>query len=82
MAISLPRTNFISSGFNFKIMQTDTTKDMLRVILQYLLSFKLKRVFVLISLRSWRYCVLVEWDLAAEPPRAAKPREIPPAREP
>ena len=21
----------------------------------------------LISLRSWRYCVVVEWDLAAEP---------------
>ena len=34
------------------------------------------------SLRSWRYCVVVEWDLAAEPSRAAKPREIPPAREP
>ena len=30
------------------------------------------------SLRSWRYCVVVEWDLAAEPSRAAKPREIPP----
>ena len=34
------------------------------------------------SLRSWRYCVVVEWDLTAEPSRAAKPREIPPAREP
>ena len=29
-----------------------------------------------ISLSSWRYCVLGEWDLAAEPPRAVKPREI------
>ena len=28
------------------------------------------------SLRSWRYCVLGEVDLAAEPPRAVKPREI------
>ena len=28
------------------------------------------------SLRSWRYCVLVEWDLAAGPPLAAKAREI------
>ena len=32
------------------------------------------------SLRSWRYCVVVEWDLAAEPSRAAKPREIQPPR--
>ena len=35
-----------------------------------------------ISLRSWRYCVVVEWDLTAKPSRAAKPREIPLAREP
>ena len=49
MAISPPRTNVISSGFNFKIMQTDTAKDILRFISRYLLSFKLKRVFVLIE---------------------------------
>ena len=29
---------------------------------------------LVLSLRSWRYCVVVEWDLAAEPSRAAKPR--------
>ena len=44
------------------------------------------------SLRSWRYCVVVkrdlaaeplyEYDLMAEPSRAAKPREILPARGP
>ena len=34
------------------------------------------------SLRRWWYCVVVEWDLTAEPSRAAKLREIPPAREP
>ena len=28
-------------------------------------------------LRSWRYCVVVGWDLAAELSPAAKPREIP-----
>ena len=49
MAILPPRTNVISSGFNFKIMKTGTAKDMLRVISRYLLSFKLKRVFVLIE---------------------------------
>ena len=49
MAISPPRKNVISSGFNFRIMQTDTAKDMLRVISRYLLSFKLKRVFLLIE---------------------------------
>ena len=51
MAISPPRTNVISSGFNFKIMQTDRSKDTLikGVISRYLLSFKLKCVFVLIE---------------------------------
>ena len=39
-------------------------------------------IFIKGSLRCWRYCVVVEWDLTAEPSRAAKPREIPPAREP
>ena len=29
------------------------------------------------SLRSWRYCIVVEWDLTAEPSLAAKLREIP-----
>ena len=35
-------------------------------------------LWLLVSLRSWRYCVVVEWDLTAESSRAAKPREIPP----
>ena len=64
MAISPPRTNVSSSGFNFKIMQTDTTKDMLRVISHYLISFKLKRVFVLIEfqrLMFW-FCNLLFTD--------------------
>ena len=29
------------------------------------------------SLRSWRYCIVVEWDVTAEPSLAAKLREIP-----
>ena len=64
MAISPPRKNVISSGFNFRIMQTDTAKDMLRVISRYLLSFKLKRVFVLIEfqrLMVW-FCNLLFTD--------------------
>ena len=33
-----------------------------------------------VSLHSWRYCVVVEWDLAAKPSRAAKPQDIQPPR--
>ena len=45
-------------------MQTDTAKDMLRVISRYLLSFKLKRVFLLIEfqrLMVW-FCNLLLTD--------------------
>ena len=61
-----PEQMSISSGFNFKIIQTDRSMDILikRVISHYLLSFKLLRVFVLIEfqrLMVW-FCNLLFTD--------------------
>ena len=45
-----------------------------RIVIQLLINIHRNlEAYVFISLRSWRYCVLVEWDLAAKPPSAHQP---------
>ena len=45
-----------------------------RIVIQLLINIHRNlEAYVFISLRSWRYCELVEWDLAAKPPSAHQP---------
>ena len=45
-----------------------------RIVIQLLINIHRNlEAYVFISPRSWRYCVVVEWDLAAKPPSAHQP---------